>query len=597
MSVDIYGIDTETYTVGGTGLLSIQIYGDGIEKYIAVDNEIIDFDDEDIREILLDEFIFLLDDLKNDSIFYFFNLSFDFSQMERYLVTKYELADTWTLKKGQMQIIQSPQKVYSVRFRTYGGRMVYFHDLYNLTNTSLDKSAKTFVGEGKIEMENMNFMKMVPSEYDREYAMKDAELTYRLALALKNIRGFDLTTKLTIGARSLELFKKVIRQRGGYVDIAGTSCPIEGPPAKDIWTHYGYGEEDLQTFEDLLRPSLRGGICQAFRTGIYKDCVHIDIHSAHPSQMRKKVPYGRALDNPPKGSYTSVVFPVGYFMLKENGLKMLQFGNRANCLRYRYITDLKPAEYCEDFYLDGSYGIWRDEYDLMLTQYDFEGYIKEKYFSVKTDKRLKALMDTLYHGKSTSPGAERTVYKYLLNSLYGKFLTRPTGETIEYDFDDGGKVTRKRTTDRGRKSVNLPLGSWISTQTRVQLISTALKVKDKEKNLLYCDTDSLIFGRYDGWEKDIPIEDRIGGWGLESRPEKVNIVGAKTYQELIDGRTATKCAGLSNSISAKIPFGDLKEGYETMRLKAERDKDTLAISLVERPFIVSSKPNIYRGGH
>jgi hypothetical protein len=141
------------------------------------------------------------------------------------------------------------------------------------------------------------------------------------------------------------------------------------------------------------------------------------------------------------------------------------------------------------------------------------------------------------------------------------------------------------------------LGSWISTQTRVQLISTALKVRDKEKNLLYCDTDSLIFKRYDVWEKDILIEDVIGGWGVESLPEKVNVVGPKTYQELIDGRTFTKCAGLSNSISSKIPFGDLKEGYETMRLKSERDKDTLAISLVERPFIVSSKPQIYRGGH
>ena len=64
MSVDIYGIDTETYTVGGTGLLSIQIYGDGVEKYIAVDDEIIDFDDEEIREILLDELIFFFDEFK-----------------------------------------------------------------------------------------------------------------------------------------------------------------------------------------------------------------------------------------------------------------------------------------------------------------------------------------------------------------------------------------------------------------------------------------------------------------------------------------------------------------------------------------------------
>lgn len=594
--MDIYGLDTETYNVGGTGLLSIQIYGEGVEKYIAVDEEIIDFDDEDIRAILLDELIFFLDDLQNDSIFYFFNLTFDFSQMEKYLVEKYELADTWSLRKGQMQIIQSPQKVYSVRFRTYGGRMVYFQDLYNLVNTSLDKSSKAFVGRGKIEMESKNFLKAVPSDFAREYAMEDAKLTYELALALKDIHGFDLTTKLTIGARSLELFKRVIRQRGGVVDILGTPYPLEGPPAKDIWSHFGYGEEDLQVFEDLLRNSLRGGICQSFRTGLFEDCIHIDIHSAHPSQMCKKIPFGRALDNPPKGDYTSVVFPVGYFVLNKNGLKMLQFSNKANCIRYKYISDLQPAVYCEDFYLDGSYGIWRDEYDLMLTQYNFEGYITEKYFVTKVDKRLKALMETLYHGKEISEGGKLSVFKYLLNALYGKFLSRPVGETIEYLFD-GEKITRKRTMDRGRKSVNLPLGSWIATQTRVQLISTALKIRNKEENLLYCDTDSLIFKRYDGWEKDIPITDGLGGWGLESIPEKVNVVGPKTYQELINGKTKTKCAGLSKTISSKIPFGDLKEGYETMRLKAERDPNTLAISLTERPFIVSSKPTVYRGGH
>ena len=276
---------------------------------------------------------------------------------------------------------------------------------------------------------------------------------------------------------------------------------------------------------------------------------------------------------------------------------MMSFTSKANCLRYKYITENEPGIFVEDFALDGSYGIWKSEYDLIVSQYDFVGTTNEWYFKSRVDPRLSALIHTLYHGKQNGTGARRTVYKYLLNSLYGKFLTRPDGEKIMYTIDDDGKVTRHTADDDTRKPIALPLGSWIATQTRVQLMSTALKVRDYNNNLLYCDTDSLIFKYYDGWEKDIPIGDKLGDWGIESMPEKVNIVGPKTYQEVINGKTYTKCAGLSHNVSDMIPFGELKDGYVTTRLKAERDPDTLAITLNERPFTVSTKPQLYKGGH
>ena len=373
-------------------------------------------------------------------------------------------------------------------------------------------------------------------------------------------------------------------------------CPTPGTSAKDIQEYFEIKKKDVRIFELMLRRSTRGGICQAFRTGIFNNCVHIDIHSAHPSQMVKSIPYGPMLDVKPTGDYDTVVYPDGVFTLKPGGLKMMSFSSQAHCLQYQHITENEPGILVEDFSLDGSYGIWKDEYDLIVSQYDFSGNTREYYFMSRADPRLSSLVKTLYHGKETAEGARRNVYKYLLNSLYGKFLTRPDGEKITYAIEDG-KVSRHKEKDDTRKPVALPLGSWIATQTRVQLMTTALKVRDYNKNLLYCDTDSLIFKYYDGWEKDIPIGDNLGGWGVESMPEMVNIVGAKTYQEVISGKTYTKCAGLSHSVSDLIPFGELKDGYETTRLKAERDPDTLAISLKERPFVVSTKPQLYHGGH
>ena len=596
MAIKYYGIDTETYNQGGLGLKSIQIYGENEQKYIAITSDIVHKSDEVIRYHLLDGLFEFFESRVNDSVFYFFNLTFDFSQMEKYFVEKYGQSDDFRLKKGECNIVQSPNRMYSVKFRTKTGHMIYFYDLWLLTNSSLNASAKAFIGDAKIFIDDKNFEKAVPSPTEQKYAMKDAELTYKLAMALKDIHGFDLTAKMTIGARSLSLFEEVVKADGDSISIAGMGCPTPGKPAKNIHEYFEIKPKDIKIFEKMLRRSTRGGICQAFQTGIFNKCVHIDIHSAHPSQMVKSIPYGPMLDAKPSGTYDTVVYPDGYFVLKKGGLKMMSFTSKANCLRYKYITENEPGILVDDFALDGSFGIWKDEYDLIVSQYDFVGTTNEWYFKSRVDPRLSALIKTLYHGKATAEGARRDVYKYLLNSLYGKFLTRPDGEKIVYAIEDG-KVLRHKEKDDTRKPVALPLGSWIATQTRVQLMSTAIKVSDYNNNLLYCDTDSLIFRYYDGWEKDILIGEGLGDWGLESRPEKVNIVGPKTYQEVIDSKTKTKCAGLSHSVSDLIPFGELTDGYETTRLKAERDPDTLAISLNERPFRVSTKPQLYQGGH
>ena len=597
MAVEYYGIDTETYNQGGLGLKSIQIYGENEQKYIAITSDLVHESDEKIRYHLLDQLFDFFESRENDATFYFFNLTFDFSQMEKYFVEKYEQSDEYYLKKGECNILQSPNRMYSVKFRTKSrGRLICFYDLWLLTASSLNASAKAFVGDVKIFIDDKNFEKTVPSPTEQKYAMKDAELTFKLAMALKNIHGFDLTEKMTIGARSLALFDEVVKANGDGIDIAGIRCPTPGPSAKNLHEYFEIKPKDIRIFENMVRRSTRGGICQAFQTGIFKKCIHIDIHSAHPSQMVKSIPYGPILDEKPEGSYVTVVYPDGVFVLKPGGLRMMSFTSKANCLRYKYITENEPGVLAVDFALDGSYGIWQDEYDLIISQYDFDGDIKKYYFKSRIDPRLSSLVKTLYHAKEIAEGARRNVYKYLLNSLYGKFLTRPDGEKIAYTIDDG-KVIRRKVKDDTRKPVALPLGSWIASQTRVQLMTTALKVRNYNRNLLYCDTDSLIFREYEGWEKDIPIGDNLGDWGIESKPEKVNVVGPKTYQEVIDGKTITKCAGLSHNVSDLIPFGELKEGLEATRLKAERDPETLAISLNVRPFTVSTKPQLYHGGH
>lgn len=601
MKTTYYAVDTETYSVGGEGLLSIQVHGEGVSEYFGLNREIIEFEDEDIRNIIIDDFHYFLDDLKGDAVFYFFNLKFDFSQMEKYFLTHYNITEGWNIKKGEMKILQSQRDVYSVRFRNPNtGRMVYFNDLFHLVNTSLDRACESFVGERKIEMENMTFKKDVPTFKEVNYAKKDAELTYKLAMALKDVDGFDLTESITIGSRSLKLFRDIIKKFGNTYNLMGHTIQLDGTPKKDIWTHFNITEEDNLMFEEWIRLGVRGGITQAFQTGDFEDCIYLDICSAHPSQMVKKIPYGPMCDEPPTRDFTYMAFPNGDFKLKKDGLKTVTFTNKALCERYRNPNtneELHPATFAGSFSLDGSYGIWQPEYEQLLSQYDFEPALPTtfKYFEVKHDVRLSAMVNELYDGKHHTTGAKREVFKYLLNALYGKFLTRPDGQSIDYEFQEDGTIVRIPVKDDGRKTVNLALGSWISMMTRVQLIDACLTVP--RDTLLYTDTDSIMFKRYEGWEDDFSLGKELGDWDLESKPSKVRILGPKTYQTLVNGKCDTKCAGLSRRITLNMEFGELEEGMEVTVLKARRNPETLAISLKETPHTVSFKPNVYLGGH
>ena len=46
MTIEYYGIDTETYNNGGLGLKSVQIYGEKEQKYIAITPDIVHKSDE-----------------------------------------------------------------------------------------------------------------------------------------------------------------------------------------------------------------------------------------------------------------------------------------------------------------------------------------------------------------------------------------------------------------------------------------------------------------------------------------------------------------------------------------------------------------------
>lgn len=174
----------------------------------------------------------------------------------------------------------------------------------------------------------------------------------------------------------------------------------------------------------------------------------------------------------------------------------------------------------------------------------------------------------------------------MLNSLYGKFLSRPDGVIISYS-----NKYRHKEEDNDRPTYYLPLGMFIAMMGRVTLLRAMGSLPFDD--VLYCDTDSII---YKGdVEPNVTIGRCLGQWGVENTSFKANIVGAKTYQELCsDGRIITKCAGLSHVILPTVGFGDLHIGKEYDVIKSERDKDSWAINLVKTKFKVTDRVSILR---
>lgn len=334
---------------------------------------------------------------------------------------------------------------------------------------------------------------------------------------------------------------------------------------------------------------MRGGICQAVHKGRYDHAHHVDACSMYPTQMvLPYIPHGELLTEPPTGKYDTIYYPTGYLILKPGKIPYLQFRRITQCERYAYLHVYKPGEYVKDCYLDGSLALWEEEIDIILQCYDTINWnLGERvYISMIENRLLKPYIEMLYKGKQENTGTVRYYYKILLNSLYGKFLSRPDGVNMSYT---GGY--RHKIEQDDKRTYYLPLGMFIAMMGRVTLMRAMLSIP--YDNVLYCDTDSII---YIGDEQpNVTIGRELGTWSFENDNFSVSVIGQKTYQELNpDGEVITKCAGLSGSISRGLQFGELYDGAQFEILKSKRDKEKWYISLEKTTFEVNCKVGLLR---
>lgn len=150
----------------------------------------------------------------------------------------------------------------------------------------------------------------------------------------------------------------------------------------------------------------------------------------------------------------------------------------------------------------------------------------------------------LYELKNTSSGAEKLIYKYLLNSLYGKFGQRKF-DKVEYLNDDDfsnkcieliksnipyranslgsglNYLCYESSTIEDTPHSILTIASYITSGARIKLTE---KLLEYENEVIYCDTDSIAL-KTEKFEQS----DKLGEWSAESYKIK-QIYGNKFYR-------------------------------------------------------------------
>lgn len=396
-----------------------------------------------------------------------------------------------------------------------------------------------------------------------------------------------------------------------------------GGSVKTASNHFIKIKEDLQEFQShyfpninlnldrLLRNGYKGGICQVnsiYQYQVVNNVYHIDINSSYPYKCRDcRLPVGKPTfyeyyKEPTDNTICMYIFTCNYniksgylpTILSKNCYGMAKMSTHGTVIDMLKNTD----EQKRFLYL---YDV---EFQLFKKHYNISNLTVIKTIEFKAvEKLFYAYNDKFYKFKQTKKGtALYQPSKILLNSVTGKFgqnKYRMEREKVAANFDKGYlKFIKVENKDFDESKINtyyLPVVSYITALSRVQLMDGCDKITENGGKVYYMDTDSIFFSadnvsinsnKYltiNNIDTDILIDKNIlGAWDMEhSNISKAIFICPKRYFLDIDGQEIIKdckCAGVSNKYAKNIHFSDFKLGnkFKTMhRQKTEKGVDLI----------------------
>ena len=367
-----------------------------------------------------------------------------------------------------------------------GGRLikaiwknVTFLDSFNLFPMALKKVGK-FFGLEKLEGKNFD---------DKDYVLRDVEIVHRAVSHMWQLANNHGVEKLpsTLGGLAVKIWKEM----GGKSWHDASHCG---------------------------RESLFGGRVELFRKSARGKIAYCDINSLYPSVMQNKFP---DVCEPSKD-------------LKEYGIA--------------HVTIDVPE--CEIAPLP----VRREDHSIYYPWGRIEGYwtcheirtavsfgariqkIHGTWGNDHGEKYYSRFVQTFYKKrKETKSEALKLMYKLLMNNLYGQLAM--SGNIIRSLNRESGK--KYKGTHYGIKKLcetKMPLpdhcnyihAAYVTSYGRLELQKQLRKVRIQD--LVYCDTDSIIYNETNSGGSTFHLDDSLGGIKLEGTADEVITHAPKMYQ-------------------------------------------------------------------
>jgi len=425
------------------------------------------------------------------------NLEFDFFALWKKYLKKYPNTPIFN---NRLLCVRAFNSVLQ-QTRHVIGKEVKFLDTMNYLPVSVESLGK-IIGIEKMkhpEKLGCNFSEMTESEkeYFIKYNIQDSRITYEfIKWFQKELLSFGAELDITISRIALQTFRRK------FFD------DLWFPPKKHI--------------NDLVRKAYYGGRTEVFKRGKVENLNYYDVNSLYPSVMLDALPH----PNTAKYVYKFEMKDLGYcgvadvvvycdpkifpYLPKrtETGKLVFPVGEFSGC----YTTyELNVA-------LSLGYKILSFGEGVIFTE-------KKEFF--------KDYVETIYakrmeYKKQKNPA--ETIFKLLLNSLYGKFGQRGSDEEWIHASDlteemipdikqiiDETYIRIKRNKPEST-FVHPIISAYVTAYARTKLYFLLLK-----NDPYYCDTDSLFT------KNEIKTSDDLGALKLECRIKSGIIVKPKCY--------------------------------------------------------------------
>jgi len=444
-----------------------------------------------------------------------------------------------------------PRAIFNGRFICANYNHITFADSFNIFPSSVGNIGKELgLQKMELEYELLPTNKRNITQEQIDYCIRDCEIVWK---ALQKIFQEAGAVRLTLAGLSLDFFRN---------------------------TYLKHSIKFNDTYNDYFFNSYYGGRVEAFRLGKVK-AYKYDVNSMYPFAMVKAIfPNPDKLKSKKEPSPTEAKYLIGRY----EGVIHCQVEHEKS------FIGLLP--YKRDGKLIFPTGVFTGWWNFNEIRYAISTkrvkiiHVEEIVYAPPYETPFNDYVIDLYNKRKNSTGIYKSIYKLLMNSLYGKFAQRIKYETTYFPEIPYERIQLMKELERKfniklfsskRKDCFIELekanqytkhtipifASYITSFARIELLKYLIK---HEKDICYCDTDSIALTTKQKYNSS-----ELGG--LKMEPAIITeIRGNKNYIEIENNETKLKLKGVPKKhtkIQGKYRYQKMTKTKEALRRNTE----------------------------